>query len=237
MTEIQLLLELQGMDMQIRELAKTLAGLPVRKEIEDLEATLRALRASLADANARLARCRKEQKEVEWSLKETAAAIEAISRKLYGGVVTNPREIEGMRGKLKMLEAGKAKLEDRIIAYMEESEALEAQAKSTGEEIDQGASNLERLKSARDTRVSEIESEISGITERREALAAKVSGALLLKYEQLVKDKGGVAVAPVQGGICGGCHVVLPASLASRARPNDQVVRCESCGRILCWVG
>lgn len=237
MTEIQLLLELQHLDMQRQRLERALAELPVQKEIDDLEAALAALRASLADTNAGLARTRKEQKEAEWSLKETVTAIETISRKLYGGMVTNPREIEGMQGKLKMLEASKARLEDRIIGQMEEIEALESQAKTLGEEIGQAASKLERLKNMRDAKVSEIESEISDIAKERDALAAKISAGVLARYEQLAKDKGGLAVVPVRDGICGGCHVVLPTFLVARAKPNDQVVRCESCGRILCWVG
>lgn len=223
MTEIQLLLELQHLDMQRQRLERALAELPVQKEIDDLEAAL--------------ARTRKEQKEAEWSLKETVTAIETISRKLYGGMVTNPREIEGMQGKLKMLEASKARLEDRIIGQMEEIEALESQAKTLGEEIGQAASKLERLKNMRDAKVSEIESEISDIAKERDALAAKISAGVLARYEQLAKDKGGLAVVPVRDGICGGCHVVLPTFLVARAKPNDQVVRCESCGRILCWVG
>ena len=232
-----MLLELQHLDMQRQRLERALAELPVQKEIDDLEAALAALRASLADTNAGLARTRKEQKEAEWSLKETVTAIETISRKLYGGMVTNPREIEGMQGKLKMLEASKARLEDRIIGQMEEIEALESQAKTLGEEIGQAASKLERLKNMRDAKVSEIESEISDIAKERDALAAKISAGVLARYEQLAKDKGGLAVVPVRDGICGGCHVVLPTFLVARAKPNDQVVRCESCGRILCWVG
>ncbi|MGE5593672.1 MAG: zinc ribbon domain-containing protein [Betaproteobacteria bacterium] len=237
MTEIQLLLELQHLDMQIRQLEKALAELPIRKEIENLEAALETLRASLSDVNARLARIRKEQKEAEWSLKETAGAIESISGKLYGGAVMNPREIEGMQGKLRMLEAGKAQLEDRIIAHMEEIETLESREKTLSREIAEAASRLDVLHNTRDVKVSEIEAEISDVSGRREALAAKISAGVLARYEQLAKDKGGLAVAPVKDGICGGCHVVLPTFLVARARPNDQVVKCESCGRILCWVG
>lgn len=237
MTEIQLLLELQHLDMQRQRLERALAELPVQKEIDDLEAALAVLRASLADTNAGLARTRKEQKEAEWSLKETVTAIETISTKLYGGAVTNPREIEGMQGKLKMLEASKARLEDRIIGQMEEIEALESQAKTLGDEIGQAASKLESLKNMRDAKVAEIESEMSDVVKERDALAAKISAGVLARYEQLAKDKGGLAVVPLRDGICGGCHVVLPTFLVARAKPNDQVVRCESCGRILCWVG
>ena len=237
MTEIQSLLELQGLDMQRLELEKTLAGLPVQKEIDDLEAALAVLRASLDTTNAGLARARKNQKEAEWSLKDIAAAIETVSTKLYGGAVTNPREIEGMQGKLRMLEANKTRLEDQIISHMEEIETLESQAQAASAEITEKSSRLEGLESVRDARVSEITCRMSENAKKRDNLASTIPGSLLAKYEQLLKDKGGLAVVPVRGGICGGCHVALPTFLVTLARPNDSVVRCESCGRILCWVG
>jgi len=236
MTEIQLLLELQHLDMQIRQLEKALVELPVRKEIENLEAALEMLRASLSDVNARLARIRKEQKEAEWNLRETIQAIESISGKLYGGAVTNPREIEGMQGKLRMLEGSKAQLEDRIIAHMEEVETLESKVESLSREVAETASKLDVLNNACAAKVSEIEAEISDACGRRESLAARISPSILARYEQLTKDKGGLAVVPVKDGICGGCHVVLPTFIVARCRPNDQVVKCESCGRILCWI-
>jgi predicted nucleic acid-binding Zn-ribbon protein len=235
--EIQLLFELQRLDMQRQRLERALAELPVKKEIKGVEDTLASLRASLSDTNTRLARVRKEQKEAEWNLKEAVGAIEAISRKLYGGIVTNPREIEGMQGKLRMLEASKARFEDHVIGQMEEIEAAESRASELGRAIAEASAKLEALKGVRDTEVRKIESEIAQLCTERDALVAKISPGVLARYEQIAKDKGGIAVVPVKDGICGGCHVVLPTFLVARARSNDQVVRCESCGRILCWVG
>ncbi len=237
MTEIQSLLELQGLDMRRQELERALGELPVQKEIDELEDALAKWRASLADMNARLARLRKEQKEGEWTIRETQASIDAISRKLYGGLVTNPREIEGMQGKLEMLQAGKAKAEDRVLECMEETETLEAEASSLGADVQEAAVRLDGLKKLRDARVAEIDSEMEAIARDREAVASNISSALLAKYAQLMKDRGGMAVVAVRGSTCGGCHVALPTFLVTLAKPNNAVVRCENCGRILCWVG
>lgn len=237
MTDVQSLLELQSLDMRRQELERALRELPVQKEIDELEGALATWRASLADMNARLARLRKEQKEGEWTIKETSASIDVISKKLYGGLVTNPREIEGMQGKLGMLQASKTRLEDQVLGYMEEIELLESETKAMGARVDESAARLEELKKARDAEVGRLTSELAGVTRERDTLASTISGALLAKYEQLLKDRGGVAVVPVCGSTCGGCHVVLPTFLVTLAKPNNAVVRCENCGRILCWVG
>lgn len=237
MTDIQSLLELQGLDMRRQELERALRGLPIQKEIDELEGALATRRASLADMNARLARLRKEQKEREWTIKETSASMDAISKKLYGGLVTNPREIEGMQGKLGMLQASKTRLEDQVLGYMEEIELLESEAKAVGARVAESAARLEELKKVRDAEVERLTSELAGVTRERDTLASTMPGVLLAKYEQLLKDRGGIAVVPVRGSTCGGCHVVLPTFLVTLAKPNNAVVRCENCGRILCWVG
>ncbi|MEZ5140978.1 MAG: C4-type zinc ribbon domain-containing protein [Acidimicrobiales bacterium] len=46
---------------------------------------------------------------------------------------------------------------------------------------------------------------------------------------------GGVAVARLHGGACGGCHLQLPAAEVDRIKhlPEDQLATCEECGRLL----
>lgn len=45
------------------------------------------------------------------------------------------------------------------------------------------------------------------------------------------------AVAPVIGGVCYGCFVAIPTSIASDARERAKLRNCENCGRFLYFVG
>jgi predicted nucleic acid-binding Zn-ribbon protein len=51
----------------------------------------------------------------------------------------------------------------------------------------------------------------------------------------LREQKGGVGAAELRARQCGGCRLGLDASELSRIRglPEDEVVRCEECQRIL----
>ena len=44
---------------------------------------------------------------------------------------------------------------------------------------------------------------------------------------------GGVAVAGVLGGTCGGCHSSLPPQLVNEVKKRDRLHHCEFCGRFL----
>lgn len=154
MTEIQFLLKLQELDIECLALETALKELSVQKEIDKLEENLRTLHDRLDSACLELNRVRKEQKHEEWEIKDITMAIDSISRKLYGGEVTNPREIENMRYRLDALETTKRKLEDDVIGLMEKSEALESEIARVNLEITQKETEVSKL---RDKRDSEIE--------------------------------------------------------------------------------
>ncbi len=235
MTEIQSLLKLQELDMERLALETALEELPVQREIDKLQESLSVLQERLSSAGFELNRVRKEQKHEEWTIKDTTMTIDSISRKLYGGEVTNPREIESMRCRLNTLEVTKRKLEDEVIGLMEKVEALESETAGVNLEIQQKETEVCKLIGKRDLEIAEISAKLKSIAEAREKLQVQISDSLLKKYEQILKDRGAPVVVPIRGNICGGCHVALPSSIIILAKPNNKVVRCENCGRILCW--
>jgi predicted nucleic acid-binding Zn-ribbon protein len=235
MTEIQSLFKLQELDMECLALETALRELPVQKEIDESQERLSMLRERLSRLGLELNRVRKEQKHEEWEIKDITATASSISRKLYGGEVTNPREIENMRYRLDTLEATKSRLEDDVIALMEQAEALESEISEVNLEITQKEAELVELTGKRDLEMAAVSAKLSDITEDRERLRTQIPDPLVKKYEQLLRDRGGSVVVPIKGKICGGCHVTLPSSIVILAKPNNAVVRCENCGRILCW--
>jgi predicted nucleic acid-binding Zn-ribbon protein len=60
-----------------------------------------------------------------------------------------------------------------------------------------------------------------------------VPAPLLAKYEQLLKQRRGIAVAQMAGETCRACHVRLRPHVAQIIRRNDEIIQCESCQRIL----
>mgnify|MGYP000966773868 CR=1 FL=1 len=235
MTEIQSLLKLQELDMKCRDLETALRELPVRRQIDVLEEDLSTLRERLSCANQELNQARKEQKHEEWEIKDITMTISSISQKLYGGLVSNPREIENMRTRLDTFEVTKGKLEDGVIGIMEKVEALESEITDVNSGISRKEIELGKLTQKRDLEITDISAKLTDAIEERKRLQSVISDPLIRKYEQLAQDRGGFAVAPIRGNLCGGCHVALPSSIVILAKPNDRIVRCENCGRILCW--
>jgi len=53
------------------------------------------------------------------------------------------------------------------------------------------------------------------------------------RYERLVKSKGENVLVGVQHGVCGGCHMKLPAQTLVACQAGQELVSCTNCGRIL----
>ena len=53
------------------------------------------------------------------------------------------------------------------------------------------------------------------------------------RYERLVRSKGENVVVGVQHGVCGGCHMRLPAQVLVTCQAQLELVACTNCGRIL----
>lgn len=69
-------------------------------------------------------------------------------------------------------------------------------------------------------------------TKREQELRASVSPSILDYFDRRIKSCGR-AVARVEHGVCGACHMRLPLSVAAALAQVDNVVLCETCGCFL----
>ena len=189
-------------------------------------------RAAAAAAAARLHECQAAIKDHELQLAGTEAKQRKIEGDLYGGRVSNPKELASLQEELAMLARTRDHLEDRILGLLDQVEILSGQA-STAEATRTAlerrlAAHLAEYEAAR----SRLDGEIETLTGERSAAAARVEARLLRRYEGIAAQEGGLGIVPIQNGRCGGCHNALPTDFVARVR-DGQIVICERCRRIL----
>ncbi|HNC07502.1 MAG TPA: C4-type zinc ribbon domain-containing protein, partial [Anaerolineales bacterium] len=71
------------------------------------------------------------------------------------------------------------------------------------------------------------------LVREREAALAPIAMELLSTYEDLRKQKRGVAISEVEEDACTSCGTMLNQSIQQNARSPKQLIHCPSCGRIL----
>jgi predicted nucleic acid-binding Zn-ribbon protein len=67
----------------------------------------------------------------------------------------------------------------------------------------------------------------------RQAVVTDIASQALNAYEQLRRQKRGIAIAALADNACGACGTTLTASQQQSARSTSQLFYCPTCGRIL----
>ena len=151
------------------------------------------------------------------------------------GLIANPRDIERMQHEMVSLERRISSLEDEeleIMATLEDAQRTLDELTARTAAADE---RLVELRAARDERGVDIEAELAAQVGAREEMVRGLPEDLLALYEKLRTNRRGVGAAELRQGRCTGCQLTIDfAELAViKKAPDDLVVRCEECSRIL----
>ena len=124
------------------------------------------------------------------------------------------------------------KIEDQEIVLMEQAEAAQKEVvrdHAGGERKETGGRPNRQL----NQREENLKKELAELQRGRAELAGAVEEAVCQRYERLFKSKGENVVVGVHHGVCGGCHMKLPAQILVMCQAHQELVTCTNCGRIL----
>jgi predicted nucleic acid-binding Zn-ribbon protein len=229
------LLAVQEHDTHIDQLLHRRSHLPERSELEQVMAGLSALDAAAAEVEENRHALVRDQQRLADEVQTLNDKIEHHDKTLYGGSISNPRELQALQDEIASVRRRVSQLEDRELELMEQIEPLDAELASMEERraaLDEQAAGLR-------ARIAEGEVVIDADLERargeRSTLVGGVDADLLEEYERLRARLGGIAIARLVGGSCGGCHLTLAAVDLDRIKklPPDAPAHCEECGRLL----
>lgn len=229
------LLAVQDHDTHTDQLTHRRKTLPARAELDEAMSQLGKLEQAVLEVEGtrrELARLQQRLEDDITSINDKAAQHD---KTLYSGTIGNPRELQTLQDEIASLKRRVSQLEDQELELMEQIEPLDADLARLAAErtaLDDRAASL-RVQIAEDEVA--IEAELATVRAEREALVADVEPALLAEYEQLRPHAGGIAIARLTGGSCGGCHLALSAVEVARIKklPSEEPVHCEECGRLL----
>jgi predicted nucleic acid-binding Zn-ribbon protein len=229
------LLDLQALDSRLDQLAHRRRTLPEHAEMKDLTARLAQVRDLLVAAQTEESDVAREQVKGEADVEQVRARAERDRQRLDAGHVGSPRELESLQHEIETLGRRQSELEDMVLEVMERRESAQARVAELTLERDRLQAALAEAERRRDTAVVELDHEAATVRGEREQLAAGLPGGLLALYDKIRAQQDGVGVAALRRGRCEGCRIELSTTdlAAIKAQPEDAVVRCEQCRRIL----
>jgi uncharacterized protein len=224
------LYRLQQVDSQMDQAQSRLRV--IRQTLEN-DAELRAATERVAAAEEKLRNSERLLKQTEQEVEKQHLKIQQTEARLYGGLVHNPKELQDLQKDVASLKRHLETLEER------ELEAMVA-AENAEKELQQVQAALETIQSSRGTQFRDltlesesINKEIEKLSSERNAVMQDIASQAVGIYEQLRKQRRGVAVATINDGSCAACGTTLTQSHQQNARSTTQLFYCPSCGRVL----
>jgi predicted nucleic acid-binding Zn-ribbon protein len=229
-SKIDALLDLQAIDSVIDRLNQRLAG--IKASLHETEQLIAAREAAQAAEQLVIQR-RATRKDLELSNATLTDKIQQAEKRLYSGLVKNPKELLDLQNDIAALKRQKTALDDQLFAAMVAYEEAESASKQHAAEYTQLESDWRASQADLLNEQSQLEAELAQQTQEQAETRALLTAADLALYDQLRRRKGGLAVVELNGSACGGCGVRVTASVIQRLTQREDYARCGNCERML----
>lgn len=230
MSKTKQLYELQEIDLDIQHKTETLNQV---KDDIGKDDDLVSARAALDTARKGLMDLEHQQRNAEWGVDELEKKIADEERKLYEGSLKNPRELMNLQQEIDHIKLQRREREDKLLAIMMEVDTAQQDVTKKNDEAETMNRDWEEEQKRLSKEQTELEADLSSLTQKREALVDLIDSTSLNTYEELRRVKQGLAVAKLVQGRCQGCRISLPVSDQQKARMGQKLATCSNCGRIL----
>ena len=231
MTTAKQLFSLQELDLVLDRIHKT-----TRKAESELNVGIgmETLQAGLQEEKIRLAEFQSQQKSQRQDVEIQRERSTRLDEQLYGGSITNPRDLESLEQEASNARGNLEKLDGQLIELTLQAEESQSNCDSMEKELADTTSAWETRRAALEDELKKSNSERSQVASQRKEMVAILDPASVQQYENLRRTKGGLGVAKVERGLCQACRMSLPTQQQQRVRSAHLTVLCSSCGRILC---
>ena len=229
MSPARQLYELQRLELENNEARNTI--LLLESQLADTRQIDQA-KGSLETASQKLGNIHLQQKRTELDIGEYEDRLRITEERLYAGKTANPKELLGLQDEISSLRIKKQQAEDQFLDLMLQTEQTEI-------DISNANANLGTVQSKQIEEHEGLLAKREHLTEQlavqehhQDTIRSTIPATELAVYESLKTSKGN-AISQVEHGICRGCGLTIPSRELQRVRYASDIVRCNSCSRIL----
>ncbi len=156
-----------------------------------------------------------------------------IQKKIYGGIVSNVKELQALKNEDEQLDKDIKQLNDYANKFLSKLSLMEENSEKISEEVEILKENWNKKFPELEKRSGDLEIIINKNKSNREVIFNSIPEDLSMIYKRLLKAKDNVAVSKVSAGSCSVCHVKFPLSTEEQLILGKEIVFCDNCGRIL----
>jgi predicted nucleic acid-binding Zn-ribbon protein len=228
MTLTKQLYELQELDTDIENTHQTLnlktSQVGKREKLDAAQNYLDAKQKNFEEL-------KHQRRDIEADLDDVTSKINAANQQLYGGKITNSKELSNLQHEINTLKGLNDQLETKELEIMDQVEATEKSVATLTADFHKLETEWQQEKQQLTADIALLQKILAELTAKRQLVIAQIEPSALSLYERIRPQKK-QAVAKVEQGICRACRISVSVSTLQKAR-SGQPVQCGSCGRIL----
>jgi predicted nucleic acid-binding Zn-ribbon protein len=226
----KLLYALHSADIQLARKGRRYKS--VEANLGESEALLQA-RAKLETATQQHTHWRDILRERDLEAQRLADKLSTEGERLYGGRITNPKELGDIQREIEYLKRRQTDLEDQQLEAMIALEEATTQLAIANEEYVVVEATWKSENAELHQEYETLRQELAQLMAQRKQLFQAISEKDRSEYASLQRLRKGQAVALVQQGRCTTCNVSVPKHDLERAANTNEIVHCSGCDRIL----
>jgi predicted nucleic acid-binding Zn-ribbon protein len=227
------LLDVADLDARYQQLVHAKKTHPTVAHLVDLDKHMADLHGSLVTSRTAVSDIRRELARTETAVEQVVARLSRNRERLASGAVSHKDavaltdEIESLARRQGVLEEEQLEVMERLDSHQTALEQVEAAHRELADDKLSTSNEQERA-------FADLAHQAKALVAERTTILSGLQPALVAQYESIRKRLGSGA-SVLRAGRCTGCGMELsPTDLAAaKAAPEDAIVYCEECGRIL----
>jgi predicted nucleic acid-binding Zn-ribbon protein len=151
--------------------------------------------------------------------------------------VKNNKEYQAILKEINDLQKEITEKEDGALELMETLDHLAVELKTLGKDVEKSRKKLEEDTQALQHEAGQLKNRLERIEELQAKIRARMDPELWKRSEVLLQKQAGVAVAPVESGVCQVCHLNIPPQKFIELQRDESLMQCPHCHRYIYWPG
>ena len=221
---------LQQVDTKIDRCKKRMAE--IQSTLDDNRAVVEAAR-NVEVATGLMESAIRDHAGIQGEIDIVASKHENGEKRLYSGIVTNPKELKDLQDQGEALVRRISDLEDAKLDAMIVEEDCKERLEVSSRNHDEALHERKLLESELDTERNVILDNIESLEGEREVALNSIPEDLVNSYEVARSKYRGIGVVLVDDGVCSGCGLGVSTGHIQAARSGHTIVTCDNCNRFL----
>ena len=229
LTDLKLVIRLQEVDNRLADLHKEISALPIH--IAEIEKKLVSHERKLEADRAALSANQKERKKCDTDIQAQEQKISKLKDQTLQAKTND--QYRAFQNEIEFCQKEIRKCEDRILELMGESEPLDRNVKAAEASLKTEKAQVESEKQVARDRTAVDQAAQADLLKERSEIVVGITPSVYQRFTRIAKMRRGIGVAEALDGRCSVCNIAMRLQFFQDLRKGEQVMSCESCGRIL----